>query len=290
MTSHEENLLAVLEKIGQPEGVSAEVPSVEDASAPLGEHIETVPGPSEDPDEEARPSRPGIPEGTAPITRKNLFVHHDTHPVVFDLILLQRYQEDWFTWESETLWKEVKEDFRVPSISDHSKSKIQAIKTLHINEWFWTKWEVFCWITQSVNNNIPDFQVLQKPTIPQLFNAVEIASMVRKDEDFGPEVQMFVASSVVDEGVVYAPEPIAFCQDEVVQLLEELKSGAEQLIPSVKKRFKQIMKISPAEWTAAKEPILQEVPEDIQSAKLKVAADYLSMRRRQLRDQLRLLR
>jgi len=290
VTSHEENLLAVLEKIGQPAVVSAETPSVEDASAPLGEHIESVPGPSEDPNVEPQDPSPGIPEGAAPITKKNLFVHHDTHPVVFDLILLQQYQEDWFTWEPETLWKEITEDFRVPSISDHSKSKIQAIKTLHINEWFWTKWEVFCWVTQAVNNNIPDFQVIQKPSIPQLFNAVDIATLVRKDEDFGPEVQMFVASSVVDEGVVYAPEPIAFCQDEIVQLLSELKSGAEQLIPVVKKRFAQIMKISPADWAVAKEPILQEVTEDIQSAKLKVAADYLSMRRRQLQDQLRLIR
>jgi hypothetical protein len=291
VTSHEENLLAVLEKIGQPEGVSAAVPAVEDADAPLGEHLEALPGPSEDPNAEPQEPRPGIPEGPVPITNKNLFVHHDTHPVVFDIILLKQYQEDWFTWEAETLWKEIKEDFRVPSISDHSKAKIQAIKTLHINEWFWTKWEVFCWITQAVNNNIPDFQVLQKPSIPQLFNAVDIAGMVRKDEKFLPEIQMFVAAAIVDEGVVYAPEPVAFCQDEIVQLLGDQKiDGAEQLISSVKKRFEQIMKIDPADWAAAKDPILQEVPEDIQSAKLKVAADYLSLRRSQLQHQLRLLR
>lgn len=291
MPTHEENLLAVLEKIGQPEGVSADTPSVIDAEKPFGDHIETLPGPSRDPNEGDKPPSPGIPEGTAaPITRRNLFVHHDTHPVVFDLLLLQQYQEDWFIWEPETLWKEIKEDFRVPSISDHSKSKIQAIKTLHINEWFWTKWEVFCWITQALNNNIPDFQVLQKPSIPQLFNSVEIATLVRKGEEFGSETQMFVASSVVDEGVFYAPEPIAFCQDEIVQLLSELKADNVQLlISSVRNRFNQIMKISPADWTAAKEPILQEVTEDIQAAKLKVAADYLSLRRRQLRHQLGLL-
>jgi hypothetical protein len=231
------------------------------------------------------------PSPPRPFSARNLFVHHDTHPVVFDIVLLKQYQEDWFTWEAETLWREIKEDFRVPSISDHSKAKIQAIKTLHINEWYWTKWEVFCWVTQSVNNNIPDFSVLQKPSIPQLFNAVEIASMVRKDEEFGSEVQMFVASSVVEEGVFYAPEPIAFCQDEVVQLLDELKiDDAAELISSVEKRFDQVMKISPEKWVAADGFVLQEVPEDIQSAKLKVAQDYLALRRRQLQAQLRLLR
>lgn len=289
MKSHEDNLLAVLEKIGQPEVVSAGTPSVEDAEAPYGDHTETVPGPSEDPNAEPKTLSPGIPEGTAPITRKNLFVHHDTHPVVFDLILLQQYQESWFTWEAETLWKEIKEDFRVPSISDHSKAKIQAVKTLHINEWFWTKWEVFCWVTQALNNNVPDFQVIQKPSIPQILNSVEIATLVRKGETFGPESQMFVASAFVDDSVFYAPEPVAFCQDEIVQLLDGLKVDTS-LIASVKRRFGQIMRISPEEWSASPEPILNEVLEDIQAAKLKVGVDYVSLRRRQLKHQLGLLR
>ena len=276
MTTHEANLLAVLEKIGQSEPVSTEQ-SVEES------------GPSGNPEAATSTLSVGIPEGSTPITRRNLFVHHDTHPVVFDIALLKEYQEDWFTWEADTLWKEIKEDFRVPSISDHSKAKIQAIKTLHINEWFWTKWEVFCWVTQALNNNIPDFQVIQKPSLPQLLNAVEISALVRKGEEFGAEVQMFVAASFIDDSVYYAPEPVAFCQDEIVQLLDELKAD-KGLIATVKQRFWQVMKISPEQWAASSEPILNEVPEDIQAAKLKIAVDYLSLRRRQLKHQLGLLR
>lgn len=234
-----------------------------------------------------KPDKPD-PE-LAPITRRNFFAHHDAHPVVFDIVLLRQYGAEWFTWEPETLWRELKEDFRFPSISDHTKTKIQAIKTLHINEWFWTKWEIFCWITQAVNNNIPDFHVIQKPSVAQLFNAVDIATMVRKDEVFSLEVQGWVAAAIVEEGVFYAAKPIAFAQDEVLELLTELKvDDPEETITAVQERYRDVKKISDAAWAASPGPILRETLVDIQVAKLKVACDYLALRRRQLQEQLRL--
>lgn len=289
MPSHEEKLLAFLEKIGQPAEVSAAVAAVEDADS-NADHVETA-GPTESPTAEPLdPPGPGIPEGLAPVTRKNLFVHHDTHPVVFDVALLARYDLDWFTWEPQTLWREIKDDFRVPSISDHTCAKIQAIRTLHINEWFWTKWEVFCWITQALNNNIPDFHVIQKPSVAQLFNAVDIAEMVRSGEEFSQEVQGWVAACMMDEGVFYAPNPVAFCQDEIVQLLKELKTeSGEALISAVQDRYRAIMQLPDEAWTTPGEPILKETAVDIQVAKLKIAASYQALRNRQLKDQLRLL-
>ena len=236
------------------------------------------------------PSSPPAPAGggrPTPVTRSNLFVHHDTHPVVLDLILLDKYQADWLTWEPETLWKEILEDFKAPSINDHVKTKIQAIRTLHINEWFWTRWEVFCWITQALNNNLPDFQVIQKPTVPQLFVAVDTATMVRDDEEFTAEAQMFVAASVVHAGVLYAPEPIAFCQDEIVQLLEVQNKDALELIPKVKARWEQIGKDG---WELEDADVLEENPVDVQVAKLLVARKYLDLRQSQMHAQLKAIR
>jgi hypothetical protein len=277
--THEEKLLAFLEKIGQQIDTSSAFPAVEDADS-NADHVETTGQPD--------PIIEKSEVGYAPITQRNLFVHHDTHPVVFDVALLARYDLDWFTWDPQTLWREIKDDFRVPSISDHTCAKIQAVRTLHINEWFWTKWEVFCWITQALNNNIPDFLVIQKPSISQLLNAVEIADMVRGGESFSDEVKGWVASCLVDDGVFYAPNPIAFAQDAIVQLLKELKVG-EELVGAVQARYQMVMKLPDKAWTSSSDPILHETDVDIQVAKLKQAATYLTMRHRQLRDQLRLL-
>ena len=277
MQSHEENLLAVLEKIGQPAGISAEVPAKLDADED-SVHLETV----EKPDV-LQPPLPA-PEKLAPISPKNLFVHHDTHPVVYDVILLKRYELEWYGWEHETLWQTIMHDFRVPSISDHAKSKIQAIRTLHINEWFWTKWEVFCWITQALNNNIPDFQILQKPSVPQLFVAVDAASMVRDDEEFNHELKMFVAASVAHDGLLFAPRPIDFCQSEIVELLKVLKvDDFESTIRAVEEKWRASLN-RPSEGIE-----LQETVVDVQLSRLLIARDYLDLRRRQMKDQLRML-
>lgn len=291
MIKHEDRLLAVLEKIGQLEdpAISASVLDADDDSAERTETASTTETPN---DEQEEPiSLAGLPARLAPVTHKNLFVHHDTHPVVFDLALLAKYDTAWFEWDPDTLWKEIKEDFHVSSISDHARAKIQAIKTLHINEWFWDKWEVFCWITQALNNNIPDFQVIQKPTVPQLLNAVDIATMVRSGEEFIQEVQSWVAASVVEEGVFYVPDPIKFCQDEILELLTELQiEGPEKVVDATEKRLKVIMSLSDEAWEKSDEPILKETAVDIQVAKLKIACDYLTLRRKQLKEQLRLLR
>lgn len=286
MPTHEEQLLAILEKVGQ--AADQNLLDADDTSASL---VETAgdPAPVVPPDTEIESEEPG-PSGLVGKGVGNLFVHHDSHPVVLDIALLKAYGVDWFTWEADTLWKEIMEDFQTPSISIHVKSKIQAVKTLHINEWYWTKWEVFCWATQALNNNIPDFQVIQKPSIPQLFSSVDTATLVRNDEEFGQELQGFVAAAVLEEGVVYVPEPIAFCNDEIVQLLEVNRNDdAKAMIPAVEKRWGVVSRMTQQEWEKAEELVLDESPEDVQVAKLIVARNYMDLRRRQMTSQLRLL-
>lgn len=260
--------------------MSAEIPAILDA-VDGSVHQETV-------------ERPDILQGSTvthhiserlePISPKNIFVHHDTHPVVYDVALLRKYGLEWFNWEHETLWKTILQDFHISSISYHAKSKIQAIRTLHINEWYWTKWEVFCWVTQALNNNIPDFQVLQKPSVPQILTSIDVATMVRDDEEFTIELQSFVAACFVDEGVLYAPKPIGFCQGEIETLLKSWSADfGLGTIKAVGDRWREVLSTPTAEIR------LNETAVDIQVAKLVVARDYLALRRQQMKDQLRML-
>jgi hypothetical protein len=272
--SNENDLLKLLRQIGQPPENDA--PAVADASNVVPK-LQTKEGPD-------------VPEIPAPtekaVSRKNLFVHYDTHPLVFDIVLLQRYQEDWLAWEPETLWQEIMADFRVPSISDHSRSKIQAVRTLHINEWFWTKWEVCGWITQVLNYNLPDWQVLQQPTLSQLMVGVEIASFVRGDEQFVEDVPRFMAASLIGDDVFYAPPPLLFCQPEINRLLERGQSGVIQLLPEIEQRWRALSKMPIDQALGV---ALHETPVDTQLARLLVARDYQELRRRQLREQLQVL-
>jgi len=279
---HEEGLLALLEKIGQPGAAdSPPFPAVEDADS-NADHTETRPPPESTFQESPAPPGPGISK--APISKKNLFVHHDTHPVVYDVLLLKQYDLDWYQWTPETLWRMIMQDFHVPSISDHAKNKIQAIRTLHINEWFWSTWEIFGWVAQALNNNIPDFQIMQKASLPQMFAAIDMATMIRDDEVFSTELQGYIAASMVDEGVFYAPHPVEFCQDEIEGLLKSLKADeAQGTIGAVADKWRDSL------GKALETVVLAETPVDVQVAKLLVARSYLDLRRGQMKDQLRLL-
>jgi len=278
VSTHEADLFSVLEKIGQPAETSDEVPATLDADEGSA-HPETAPRP--DPLQSSTASLIIGQENQAPLTSRNLFVHFDTHPVVYDILLLKKYNEDWFKWEHETLWHTIMQDFRVPSISEHAKSKIQAVRTLHINEWFWTKWEITVWVTQALNNNLPDFQVIQKPSISQLFSAVDISSMVRDDEKFNLEVSSFVAACLIDDSIFYAPYPLEFCQKELTAFLEQSNiPEISQRTERVKNKFREIV---------SQHGELKETEEDIQVARLLVARDYMLSRRQQMRDQLKVL-
>jgi hypothetical protein len=267
---YEAELRHVLEKIGTEDEAG-----IVGSSDTTDDHTETV---AEGEEEKAE----GEISSPRPFSARNIFVHHDTHPIVLDIKLMDQYGTDWFEWEPETLWREIMDDFRAPSISDHVKGKIQAVKTIHITDWCFTKWEVFCPIIQALNNNIPDFEVIRRPTISQLFAGVDIMTMIRNDVEFSQEVQDFIGAAMIDAGVTCAPQPLAFCQDEIIEIQAELGRPIDP--EPVKEKYKQMLLI-PAE-----EAVLGENPIDVQVAKLIIARDYLALRRNQMKQQLRILK
>lgn len=219
---------------------------------------------------------------TRPFTKDNFLVHHDTHPLTLYILLTSTYGTDWLEWEAETIWAELMDDFKSSSISDHVKSKVQAVKTVSVTEWPFTKWEIFCPITQALNNNIPDFEVLRKPTPSQLMVSVDIMTMIRNDVEYSQEVQQFCAAALMDEGLYYAPQPITFCQDEIEEYLKF--QGIPYDIEAVKEKFHAVKNLPPDKINLA------ETATDIQVVKLLDAYDYLSMRREQLKSQLQVIK
>ena len=268
--NYEAELRDVLEKIG----TEGELGIVDPSDASSDHREDVAKGEEPKPVGEVSPPRP--------FSARNLFVHHDTHPLVLDIKLMDQYGTDWFEWAPETLWREIMDDFRAPSISDHVRSKIQAVKTIHISDWCFTKWEIFCPISQALNNNLPDFEVLRRPTVSQLFTTVDMLTFIRNDVEFSPEVQQFCGAAMLDAGVYYAPQPLAFCQDEILEIQEQRGVPVDPI--PIRNRYKQLLSV-PAE-----EMELRETPVDVQVAKLIIARDYLALRRGQMKQQLRVLR
>jgi hypothetical protein len=191
MPELEEQFAQALEQMGLRPAMEAE----EDQSEALV-GLETVD--PETPEEPAPPAPSSI----------NLFNHPDAHPVVLGMALLKRYGPEWLLWEPEILYEAIPMDFRTSSVSSLARDKIQSIKTLHVNDLFWERWEVFNWCTQAFTDIYPDFEILQAPSAAQIMVSLDTASRIRSDVPWSSEVKEFIKQSCRFDGVFCPPAPL----------------------------------------------------------------------------------
>jgi hypothetical protein len=270
----------------------------------------------------AAPEKPP-PESGVPVSLQNLFTHHDTHPIVLDYALLREFGLNWLLWEPETIWSEVQTAFKTP-VSELSRAKIHTLKTIHISELPWRKWQVFEKIIQGLNNNIPRWEYMQAPGIEQLYAGVDILDSLRH-VPFEPEVRLYMAAAVLNDDIIYVPPPLDFLQLEVSQPYYHCKDCGNEdsalfsdgtcdtctqkfspeqglsMQPKLElvqagrgKNVELRLKFDPDEverrWKEVEKDEskfkMEENGTDIQVAKLLAAREYMNKRRAQLAEQL----
>ena len=158
------------------------------------------------------------PQGREEPRPANFFASHDAHPIVIDLVLVTAFGKEWWGWDSETLWASMRDHFgpRLKkggglNVSELTRNKVHAVKTLHAGDAFWSSWDAFVPVILALTNNIPRFDVLQRPSVGQLMAGVDMAASIR-EAPFSDEVARFVAACCLDAGAWYLPAPLDFAQ------------------------------------------------------------------------------
>lgn len=153
-----------------------------------------------------------------------IFGHPDAHPVILTAMLFKEFELEWLEWEPDVLWFEIHTTFSEKlaeltggranaTISNLNRNKLQAMKTVLLSGDFFTKWEVFAPVVLALNNNIPIFHTLQRPTVAQMMCAVDMLGSVAKNSiPFSDEIAGFVAACALDDGVWFLPAPLEFAQ------------------------------------------------------------------------------
>lgn len=263
-----------------------------------------------------------------PLTLRNLFTHHDAHPIVLDFALIKAFQLDWLLWEPETIWASILDMFK-SNVSEHNRAKIMAVQTMHVSHAPWMQWQVFEKVIQALNNNVPNFDIMQAPSLEQLYAGIDIMDTLRREE-FSDEVKQYMGAAVLHEDVFYVPSPLDFIQVEVSRPFYQcgdcnstflaafhdgvcdnctekfdpeqglsMRPKQELLEAGLGKKMALIVKYDPdpvqTRWEEVRKKSemdieLQETQVDVQVAKLIVSRDYMNVRRRQLAEQLVSLR
>lgn len=239
---------------------------------------------------------------SGPRRAAHLFSNHDSHPTVIYEVLDNTFGPEWLVWDRAALWTEIEKEFNI-SISELSKAKIQALRTLQVTTSFWEGWDIFSPVVQALNNRIPNFAVDHKPSTAQLFNAVDIASEVR-EYDYNREVLLYMTAVLKDEGIYYVIEPLSFLNrtlnegdKECLACHQKGISAEEVWCPMCNSADLLQVDDSITEFTRNRVDdivndrydTIEENETDILGAKLKVAKEYLDFRRAQKNLQMRLL-
>jgi len=214
-------------------------------------------------------SSPPVSAVVTRVTARTLLAHPETHPVIVDLALLQKYGPEWLEWEPETVQLRAGQDFG--TISDLNFSKAMAMKTLHLVDSFWEQWEVFNWCVHPFNSLFPDFEVMQAPTVAQAMAAVDVANRVREDVSWSEEVRLFL-------GVVHRHEGMFVPQPPVDRLAIIDTTNVDIDLDAVKKAW-------PSVRVSGKAPSAQ-TSEAEQLRRMLTAHDFLTESRNRLKAQL----
>lgn len=311
----EDDLLQLLEGVNAntvaPEGAAAAQPAVASHDTLIEPSPKSVDEEDvsklEDGLEDEEPNQPQSENGEAdfkPFTLRSVFAHHDSHPLLMDMLLLEKYGLDWLGWETDTLWGAISADFGT-TISTHNAGMVQAARTCHLVESPWVSWEIFVPVCQAFNNNVPNFRSFHKPTIAQTMFAVEVMNAI-DDHEFSDELERFIAAIFLDYSVFYLPPPVDFAQKVAMHIeyrcsrcgrvdLDDdnlmcdscgAPQSALKIMPKwdpepTRKRYEHILS------QGEEHDVLQEKGVDVQVAKLLVARNYLKFRAKQLKDQLK---
>ncbi len=194
-------------------GVVAELPSWEEELPPGIEKTAAM--------------RFGTDEPLPAVTRKNIWRHPNAHPLALTLILLDRYGKDFLEWEPEALRATLKKDEIL--ISDSVWTKILAARVVLLSGSPWRQWEQFHWVVTGLSGRPPSFVYMERPEIGVIMAGIDTMKMMDRPRPFAEDTAKFVAAVLRDRGIVYAPPPLQFAQEELDdRRIRCMKCGTEE--------------------------------------------------------------
>ncbi len=157
-----------------------------------------------------------------------------TVPAWYAARIIGKYDQAWFDWEPETLWITIQKDFKT-ILGELARNKINAVKTILMNDSFWEEWEIFEKIVGTFNDHVPNFLLVEVPSPAQMAWAVREANYLNPGNSFSDEVSSYVRAVCKEAGLVYFPEDLQFAQSKPLgKLGADVKSAWEMIRDNLK--------------------------------------------------------
>jgi len=149
------------------------------------------------------------------VTPENIWRHHDAHPFVLLMLVIDKYGNEAVEWLPDTVKMTLERDGI--ALSNASFTKIMAARTLLASPSPWRQWEVFHWVARALAGIAPNFTYLEEPDLGHLFLCADVMKLADPKRKTGIEIDKYVAAALKHQGIHYAPAPLDFAQREIEQ-------------------------------------------------------------------------
>jgi hypothetical protein len=188
--------------------------------------------------------------------------------------MLHRYGPAWLDWDILVLKRALLEDFGVKEPAEHVLNKMQACRTLHVIDTFWTDWHIFSPCALALNGVSPDFEEMQTANAGECLMAADCALRVRSDIDYSLEVRTYI-------GVLFRHDDVLVSQEPLVDIPID-SAGLDVDVPEIGRQWPEVRRTG---VVTSRDPRVR-----VQLERMLGCYRYLEGWRAQLDQQLKVLR
>lgn len=172
-----------------------------------------------------------------PKTPRQAFTHRETHPLVLNLLMISNFGPEYFGWEPETCWVEIKNTWG-SSVSEVNRNKIQAVRTAHTTDYPYRRWEIFDHVCAGLVGSSPRFDMIQKPSPHRAALALEVLKQVKEDVPFSSEVLKYCGAAMLDYGMVYGTGSLEPCNEIIAPFVGKSQDRVRKALSlSIRPKF-----------------------------------------------------
>jgi hypothetical protein len=148
-----------------------------------------------------------------PVTAENIWRNPDAHPMVLATLLIDKYGQSVVEWMPITLQQTLEKDGIL--LSNSAYAKVLSAFVMIASPSPWRRWEVFHWVARGLSGQQPNIVYLETPELGHLFVMADMMKLLDPKRQSGIEVDKYVAATLAEDGIHYAPPPLDFSQREL---------------------------------------------------------------------------
>lgn len=124
----------------------------------------------------------------------------ETRAVVLNTILNKLYDEEWVDWDPTTLYLELRDDLKAEP-SAEAMDRIAALQVIQTSGEFFSRFEAFSGITNTLNSGEPSFTLFNPVSAPEIAWALVEVSLIRDLLPFDYSVRKYIQTVLEGDGI-----------------------------------------------------------------------------------------